>query len=61
MVGGSDDGAINWRMYRLFAEASGRWATPQWMMGVDTRPRWVNHAYKELTRERISFNMIDKP
>lgn len=26
-------------MFRVFAEASGRWASPHWWMGVDLAPR----------------------
>jgi hypothetical protein len=36
------------RLYQIFAEASGRWATPNWQFGIETgKPR----AYKPLTIE----------
>jgi hypothetical protein len=30
-------------LYRVFSECTGRWSTPKWIMGVDTRARWVPH------------------
>lgn len=44
------------RLYQLFAEATGRWSTPHWMMGVSTgRPLG---GYKPLLVEWKPLKMI---
>jgi hypothetical protein len=44
------------RLYQLFAEATGRWATPNWLYGTETgKPL---RGYKPLTIEWKPANMI---
>jgi len=42
------------RLYQVFAQAEGRWATPHWWMGVDLAPR----AYKPMQIEWKPSKMI---
>jgi hypothetical protein len=43
------------RLYQIFAEACGRWATPNWQFGIETgKPR----AYKPMQIEWKPLKMV---
>lgn len=44
-------------LYRVFAEAEGRWATPTWIMGCSTGKPF-NGVYKPLALDVKALNMV---